>query len=1211
MPGPGEAVDARVKQLIRRQDGRLVRFFKIGTGVAAGIFLALALFRSLPPVPEREEKPKETVLAAVMPPAAVGALSAFDPVTKRPVGEMSIAKLNVTVEVVDGVAQTTVEEIFFNETAQRLEGTFRFPLPPDASITRLAMEIDGKLMEGEVVERQKARQTYEGIVRRMKDPALLEWMPGGLFSCRIFPIEAKSPKRIIISYQQALAGFDGRFAYVYPLVGETTKGREIGAFSFTALVKGAKVSSPSHEMHVAAGSASMEANKFKATQDVVLELEMEPVEAVVRARKNGETGYFNLFLTPRADAVEQARVGAGTVFVVDCSASMTGPEMDVAKRAVERMIDALPGGTVFVIGHNVVLSSMVSPVDLKEKSKALEFLFALKSGGGLDFAMAVRAAMASCPDGGEIVFVGEGTPSLGESDAAKIVAGAREAVGSKKVTFRAVAVGSDADRVTLGAVASAFNGGVHAVSPSDDVNARLAQIARTVGRAAMTEVAVAFEGQVSDVAPASLGSVYFGERVMVAGKYTGGVLKAVLTGKVQGRVVRREWSFDLPAEEKGNLYVERLWAQRRVADLMAKGAGAQEEITKLGLAHRLMTPYTSLLVLESEKAYEEHAIERKKKEEEKLVVTGNTKTREEVTIPASEWRDVVEKVTSAKDAVVSQPPPPDTTVERFKVQVEQAQIEITNHIRSGERFYNIRQYDDALRELEAASFGLKRIPFEVAALKGLEAPVDALVRRTRDASMLESKRVSEMKRSEGEAEVRAHELARVRLMKERADLLDQLRGLPDRESTLYQERLAQYRRLQAQFEVRGIQSGELDFMGAEGKDAARQGLVPGFERFSQQGASRGGADATIDLPRIAAGGWRDANGYLGSPGSAGDDTAMEFRLALAGGSGGSGTLPVLADIPIVGGLFSRDAPMGKLTAMNNYFGTTSSAAIEFLDLGELGPGFVTNESARLQGYDLRAQTFHTLMDFDPVTGYRGPIETGKFFGGRPVGGQALDEARRSVDRYAFNLEERSTRGELERLEAAHLGLARGKKSLDEVLAMLQLRGVDTTNAPPLKSLEGRVTACDDSIGMVVISIGRDDGVLEGNEFTLYRAGLFVAKITINKVDRKWAAGRVTLKKDAPRVNDEACNSIFISAPLGERQPDVAPRKPSTAQAPALLFGHRQTLHRIYELSLVLTELEISSVAARQRLLTAQTVLEELERRGRSGASLAESVFAAR
>lgn len=135
--------------------------------------------------------------------------------------------------------------------------------------------------------------------------------------------------------------------------------------------------------------------------------------------------------------------------------------------------------------------------------------------------------------------------------------------------------------------------------------------------------------------------------------------------------------------------------------------------------------------------------------------------------------------------------------------------------------------------------------------------------------------------------------------------------------------------------------------------------------------------------------------------------------------------------------------------------------------------------------------------------------------------QELQYARQEAERLSKDLAS---------LEEAHIGIARGKKQLEEIIAMLNARGVDTSNAPPLKALEGKVTACDDSIGMVVISIGRNDGVLEGNEFTIYRGGSFVAKITINKVDAKWAAGRVTLKKEAPRVSDDASNSIFVTTP---------------------------------------------------------------------------------
>jgi hypothetical protein len=81
-----------------------------------------------------------------------------------------------------------------------VEGTFRFPLPDGALLTGLAMIIDGKLMEGELVEREKARKVYEEIVDGMQDPALLEWEHGSLFKMRVFPIEAHREKVVTIRY---------------------------------------------------------------------------------------------------------------------------------------------------------------------------------------------------------------------------------------------------------------------------------------------------------------------------------------------------------------------------------------------------------------------------------------------------------------------------------------------------------------------------------------------------------------------------------------------------------------------------------------------------------------------------------------------------------------------------------------------------------------------------------------------------------------------------------------------------------------------------------------------------------------------------------------------------------------------------------------------------------------------------------------------------
>lgn len=133
--------------------------------------------------------------------------------------------------------------------------------------------------------------------------------------------------------------------------------------------------------------------------------------------------------------------------------------------------------------------------------------------------------------------------------------------------------------------------------------------------------------------------------------------------------------------------------------------------------------------------------------------------------------------------------------------------------------------------------------------------------------------------------------------------------------------------------------------------------------------------------------------------------------------------------------------------------------------------------------------------------------------------QELQYARQEAERLAKDLAS---------LEVNHIDLARNKKHLEEIIAGLNARGVDVSGQAPLKPIEGKVTAVSPEIGLVVISVGRDSGVLEGQEYTVYRGGNFVAKIVINRVDRSWAAGRVVLRKDDPRVSDDVSNSIFVS-----------------------------------------------------------------------------------
>ncbi|MCI0478146.1 MAG: hypothetical protein L0Y55_18035, partial [Anaerolineales bacterium] len=147
------------------------------------------------------------------PPIVVPQPGIFPPVTPRPpmppvrrdcATYLAVKNHNVTVTIDNQIARTRVDQTFLNDSAYALEGTYIFPLPDDATISEFSMWVDGKKIEGRVLNKNEARQIYESIVRSQRDPALLEYVGRNAFQARIFPIPPQSEKRVEIEYSQIL-----------------------------------------------------------------------------------------------------------------------------------------------------------------------------------------------------------------------------------------------------------------------------------------------------------------------------------------------------------------------------------------------------------------------------------------------------------------------------------------------------------------------------------------------------------------------------------------------------------------------------------------------------------------------------------------------------------------------------------------------------------------------------------------------------------------------------------------------------------------------------------------------------------------------------------------------------------------------------------------------------------------------------------------------
>src|SRR5436190_2181238 len=167
---------------------------------------------------------------------------------------LEVVKHQASVRITDQIAVTSIEQEFYNPNAQRMEGTFLFPVPKGAHIKKFTMEIDGKPVQAELMAADKARGIYEDIVRKLRDPALLEYSSQDVFKVRIIPIEPRSTRRVSLSYTQLLRSDSGLIAYSYPFNTEKFSAKPIPNVSLKVELETKRplksIYSPSHDIEI-------------------------------------------------------------------------------------------------------------------------------------------------------------------------------------------------------------------------------------------------------------------------------------------------------------------------------------------------------------------------------------------------------------------------------------------------------------------------------------------------------------------------------------------------------------------------------------------------------------------------------------------------------------------------------------------------------------------------------------------------------------------------------------------------------------------------------------------------------------------------------------------------------------------------------------------------------------------------------------------------
>jgi len=131
--------------------------------------------------------------------------------------KVGLSSLDIKVDIIGNIATTTYDMLYYNPTNEILEGELSFPLGKGHNVSRFALDVNGKLREAVVVDKELGRIAFEQVVREGVDPALLEKGTGNNYKARIYPIPANGYKRVVLAYEQELVYNNGSQFYNLPL----------------------------------------------------------------------------------------------------------------------------------------------------------------------------------------------------------------------------------------------------------------------------------------------------------------------------------------------------------------------------------------------------------------------------------------------------------------------------------------------------------------------------------------------------------------------------------------------------------------------------------------------------------------------------------------------------------------------------------------------------------------------------------------------------------------------------------------------------------------------------------------------------------------------------------------------------------------------------------------------------------------------------------
>ncbi len=558
----------------------------------------------------------------------------------RPALVMPLRHTSVEADVAGIASRVTVTQTFTNPSRTPIEAVYTFPLPADAAVDRMRIKVGERIVEGEIKRAEEARAIYDAARNAGMTAALLDQERPNIFTQSIANIMPGATVQVEISYVELLKYENGEFEFSFPMVvgpRNTMNAPDPGQISPPITPKGTRTGHDvSLTVHLDAGMSlesvksvlhavkvdkrgagkydvSLSNNREIPNRDFILK--WAPAGSGVTEGLIAHNGTFCLTIVPPRADVEKYAAPREVVFVMDQSGSQSGFPIEKSKELTLAMIDKLRPDDLFNVvtfttGVNQLWpESMPNRPDLVRQAK--QFVQGLQASGGTNFLPPLTATMAHRPIDGRlklIVFNSDGY--VGDDfDILQMVQTNR--LNARLFTF---GIGNSVNRFLIDGMSYEGRGASEIVTLADDVAPAIERFLRRTQTPVLTDVQVRIAGgNTHDVTPNAVPDLFSDSPLVVFGKYDKpGPAKVTIGGSLAGEPWTRTIDVVFPAEGAGNSGIAKMWARKKLDDMVREDyyaatastrGGKQyrendERFAQFALANGIMSQWTSFVAVE-------------------------------------------------------------------------------------------------------------------------------------------------------------------------------------------------------------------------------------------------------------------------------------------------------------------------------------------------------------------------------------------------------------------------------------------------------------------------------------------------------------------------------------------------------------------------------------------------------------------------------------